>query len=77
MSVSLPSFEAAFSQSETYNLPGPGFQAQSDNFEAMAGAHQKLPQAFSYSDRSDRRLPTTVLNEEFDLGITRALRYAR
>ena len=31
MSVSLPSFEAAFSQSQTYNLSS--FQGQSDNFE--------------------------------------------
>jgi hypothetical protein len=38
MSVSLPTFEAAFSQSETYNLPS--FQGQSDISKRSAGLPQ-------------------------------------
>src|SRR5262249_53803338 len=66
----LPSFEAAFSQSETYNFPG----LQAVRLRATISKALKI-------GVRDWRLPTltrtTVLNEGFNLGNTWASRYVR
>src|SRR5262249_51575385 len=79
MSISLPSFEAAFSQSQTYNLSS--FQGQGDNFEAIrrtAADQDCRRRVATQIGAGDWRLTTltraTGLNEEFDLGNTLASR---